>query len=104
MEKSKILSMLGLARRAGKLSMGHDVAAESIRSGKAELLLLCCDLSERAVRDMQFIAGKYDPKLTVFGFADISTAEIYSSCGYRAGIITVNDENFARKIISLTGK
>ena len=53
---------------------------------------------------MQFIAGKYDPKLTGFGLADISTAEIYSSCGYRAGIITVNDENFARKIISLTGK
>lgn len=96
--------MLGLARRAGKLSMGHDAAAGSIRSGKAEMLFLACDLSDRAVSDMRFISGKFSPSLSVFRADDISTADIYSACGYKAGIITVNDKNFARKIISLTGK
>lgn len=34
MNNAKWLSMLGLARRAGKLAMGHDLALQSVRDGK----------------------------------------------------------------------
>ena len=33
--------------------------------------------------------------------ADITIDEIYFGVGYKAGCMTVNDENFAKKIISL---
>ena len=39
MNNAKWLSMLGLARRAGKLAMGHDLALQSVRDGKAQLVL-----------------------------------------------------------------
>ncbi|MCC8023618.1 MAG: ribosomal L7Ae/L30e/S12e/Gadd45 family protein [Clostridiales bacterium] len=43
----KKLQLLGMARRAGKLAMGHDMALDSVRQGDAALLLLCSDVSDR---------------------------------------------------------
>ncbi|MCI9641480.1 MAG: hypothetical protein HFJ98_01595 [Eubacterium sp.] len=34
-------------------------------------------------------------------YTDITIVEIYFSCGYKAGVIAVNDKNFSKKIISL---
>ena len=66
MPNQKVISMLGLARRAGKLSMGHDMAQHAL-----------------VIK------------------TDITIDEIYFGVGYKAGCMTVNDENFAKKIISL---
>lgn len=100
MEKSKILSVLGLARRAGRLSMGHDMAVKSICSGKARLLIFANDTSERVRNELKLTIRKNNAALPVY-IADISISEIHFSCGYKAGIITVDDENFSKKIISL---
>lgn len=100
MEKNKVLSMLGLARRAGRLSMGHDAALKSICSGKASILIFADDTSERVRRELISAAEKSKSKIPVF-FPEISISEIHYSCGYKAGIITVDDENFSKKIISL---
>ena len=43
----KLLSLLGIARRAGRLSVGFDAAAESMKKGKSYLLVLAGDISER---------------------------------------------------------
>ena len=47
MNNAKWLSMLGLARRAGKLAMGHDLALQSVRDGKAQLVLTARNVSPR---------------------------------------------------------
>ena len=39
MPNQKVISMLGLARRAGRLSMGHDMAQHALFGHKAKLLL-----------------------------------------------------------------
>lgn len=100
MEKSKILSMLGLARRAGRLSMGHDMAVKSICSGKARLLIFAKDTSKRVQDELRLTISKNNSEIPVY-IPDISISEIHFSCGYKAGIITVDDENFSKKIISL---
>lgn len=97
---NKLLSMLGIARRAGRLSMGHDMAAKSIASGKARLLLFANDISERAKKDMLFFIEKQRRDIPVVNLTQ-SIDEIHFALGYKAGIITVDDENFAKKIESL---
>ena len=42
--EEKLLSMLGIARRAGKIAMGFDAAAEAMHKGEARLLVLAADL------------------------------------------------------------
>ncbi|MCH5317865.1 MAG: hypothetical protein J1E05_07795 [Eubacterium sp.] len=100
MEKNKALSMLGLARRAGKLSMGHDAALSALMDKKASLLIFTSDTSERLRREIGITMEKKSIDLPVL-IPDITISEIHYSCGYKAGIITVNDENFSKKIISL---
>lgn len=100
MEKSKTLSMLGLARRAGRLSMGHDTALSSVMNGKAKMLVFACDTSERLRREFETAMEKHNIHIPVF-ITDITISEIHYSCGYKAGVIAVNDENFCKKISSL---
>ena len=100
MEKNKTLSMLGLARRAGRLSMGHDTAHSAVIENKASLLIFASDTSERLRLEFKTAMDKRKIDIPVF-YADITIDEIHFSCGYKAGVIAVNDENFSKKIISL---
>lgn len=100
MEKNKVLSMLGLARRAGRLSMGHDTALSAVMEGKAECLVFASDTSERLRLEFKTAMDKRKFDIPVF-YTDITIVEIYFSCGYKAGVIAVNDKNFSKKIISL---
>ena len=45
--QNKLTSLLGLSRRAGKLTMGHDPVAESVAKGESCLVLMAQDLSPR---------------------------------------------------------
>lgn len=92
--------MLGLARRAGRLSMGHDMAEKALVSGKAKLLIFAADSSERIYNEFEHLISKKNIKVKVQR-PDITMNEIHFACGYKAGVITVDDMNFADRIVSL---
>lgn len=100
MQKNKLLSLLGMAKRAGALSMGHDAAVNSVFSKKAAVLVLAADISERSKRDMRITAQKNFADLPV-AEPDITIDEIYSACGYKAGILTVNNAEMGKRIVTL---
>jgi len=100
MDKEKALSMLGLARRAGRLSMGHDMAEKAIISGKAGLVIFASDSSQRLFCEFEHLMYKKNINIKVLK-PEITINEIHFACGYKAGVITVDDMNFAVKIISL---
>lgn len=51
-------------------------------------------------KDIEFTVNKFSPRTPV-AVADIGVDEIYFACGYKAGVIAVEDENFSNKIVSL---
>ena len=51
MMDDKALGLLGIARRAGRLSLGHDAAKGAVLAGKARLCLISADASERLERE-----------------------------------------------------
>ena len=96
----KLLGMLGLARRAGRLSSGHDASFESIRNGKAKACLLCGDASDRLKEEFGRTAkyeGRDVPVIEIPYLKD----DLYAATGIRAAVLTIDDEGFAKKIISL---
>lgn len=92
--------MLGLARRAGRLSMGHDMAQHALFKHKAKLLLFCSDASPRLVGEFKRTAELHNFSVNIIQ-TDITMEQIHCGVGYKAGVMTVDDENFAAKIISL---
>lgn len=96
----KVLSMLGLARRAGKLSMGHDMAQQAIINKKAKLLLFCSDVSPRLIKEFETTVEKHRINIEIIK-TDFTLNEIHFGIGYKAGVFTVDDENFSKRIIEL---
>ena len=97
MLKDKALSMLGLARKAGRLSMGHDAAKQSVLNGKAKQLIFCSDASPRLVKEFKNLIEVQGIDLLALE-TQLTMDEIHFFVGGRVGVMTVDDENFSRRI------
>ncbi len=95
---NKLLSLLGIARRAGRVSLGFDAAVDAMRNGQCRLLLLAGDLSERTKRSITRAAEENDARIILL---DIAMDELGAAVGKVTGIISVNDRGFAEKMITL---
>ena len=88
-----LLSLLGLMRRAGKLSMGFDAAAESIRTGKSWLILTTADISHKTLKELNYIINTQIEVIALNGDA----LELQCAIGKAVKIISINDKGFAQK-------
>lgn len=100
MQNKQYLSLLGLARRAGRLAMGHDTVLDSIKKRKAKLLLFSSDISDRLVEEVSRATDAFCPNLPCFRISE-TMEELHMALGYRAGVIAVNDVNFANRMTEL---
>jgi predicted RNA-binding protein YlxR (DUF448 family) len=71
--EQKVLSALGLARRAGKAHLGFDQAAGALREGKAAALLVASDASADVAAKLTRLAGAA-PVMTAFDVKALSQA------------------------------
>lgn len=96
----KFLSLLGMCRRAGKLSCGHDGAIGSVRSKTAKLCLLSSDSSERLRKEIEREANFENRNIPVVIL--FSTMEdIRKATGLKSAVLSVNDEGFAKTMLGL---
>ena len=98
MQNKKYLSLLGMARRAGKLSMGHDMALKAVKEKKARLVVLASDVSLRLIEEFKRACSSENINTVQI---EETINDIHSALGYKAGVITVNDENFSDRIEEL---
>ena len=97
MKMKEIMGILGLSRRAGKLCCGHDVVKETIVKSTAELVFLSVDASERLEREMTY-ACTYNGKNIPIIRTSYSMADFANSIGKGAGVFSVTDTGFAKKL------
>ena len=77
-----ILSLLGLCRRAGKLTIGNDAVVEDTKNGTAKLVILTRDISANTRKKL--------------------TKELGFALGRRlAAVVAVCDDGFAAKLTTL---
>ena len=96
--EDKILNLLHLARKAGKLQFGFDACERSCFSSQAKLVIYASDLSLNTRKNMIKIIQANNVKSI-----ELSTKKNFGSAFKirETGIITVNDSNFAKGILSL---
>ena len=93
---SKVLSLVGLATRAGKTVSGEFSTEKSVKTGKGFLVLVAEDASENTRKKFRDMCDFYEVPVYVFGDKE----ELGKYCGreFRASL-AVQDENFAKAII-----
>ena len=90
---NKLLSLLGLMRRAGKLSLGFDAAAESAEAVNSCLILTTADISPKTLKELNY---KINNKTDVIA-VNCSQEDMQRAIGKAVKIISINDKGFAQK-------
>lgn len=98
--KNKLLSAIGLCKRAGKLVMGFDLVVDTISSGKACGIFLCKDLSPKSGKSITRICEEWDYTPEAL---PVTMDELAFIVGRRTGILAVTDPGLAKKITTLIG-
>ncbi|MBM7617574.1 ribosomal protein L7Ae-like RNA K-turn-binding protein [Weissella uvarum] len=92
--EQKVLNLLGLARRAGKLEAGEDMALKAIRNGKASLVFFANDGGASSAKKFTDKTTSYDvPLCTKF-----SKAQLADATGMPRTVIAVVNRGFAKKM------
>lgn len=92
----KILTLLGFAAKAGRLSFGMDMSISSIKAGKSFLIVCATDVSDKSKKEIGFHTLNKNVPLIVLTDMDIAT--VSKAVGRKCGIISVNDKLFAEAI------
>lgn len=94
----RLMSLLGIARRAGKITMGNDAVKGSMVNGESALVLLTSDVSERTAKGIINFAESCGVNIIKI---NQSMDEVFMSLGKQVGILSINDSGFAKKVCSL---
>ena len=93
---NKVLSLLGLATKAGKVASGEFSTEKSVKTGKGFLVLVADDASQNTKKKFQNMCDFYE--VPIYFIAN--KEELGRFCGkeFRASI-AVQDENFAKAML-----
>lgn len=100
MMTDNLKGILGLCRRAGKMSIGHDAAVSSIKQRKAFLNITCRDASERLKKEIADECS-FQNRNIPYVDAEFDMKELSLCIGTRAGVISIDDRGFADKLKTL---
>ena len=91
----RVLSFLGLCRRAKKLVIGAEVCEQSIREGKSLLILHASDASQNSLKRVKRAAGEKNISVLDSGR---SKDELSAALGRLCAVLSVEDKGFADKL------
>lgn len=95
MSNNPVLSRLGFVRKAGKMSIGFAKTKESLQKGKAKLVVVALDVSEKSEKEIRFFSKN---EVTVIRLP-FTIEELSAAIGIKAGIVSVEDDGFAGAIL-----
>ena len=99
--QNKVLSLIGMAKKAGKLITGTDMAVDAIRNKRDKVKLLFCsaDASQTTVKRIRNTSEYYKIPLCTLDFDKTELARIVGNRYGQTSVIAVTDEGFAKAMI-----
>ena len=90
-----IMGLVTMCRRAGKLSMGIDMAKEACANGTAAGCIAASDLSPKTLKEIKFSCYKYNVPIYR---TELTMDQIWTELGKRVGIMAVCDKGFFKAL------
>ena len=100
MSNDRLLSFLGLCKRAGYLISGADTVTRAVNDGKALLVLYASDVSDNSLKQVLRAAHSKDVPARQL---PRNKEELSFALGKHCGIVCTTDKGFAKKILTLLG-
>lgn len=95
MTESKVLGLLGLSAKAGKICFGRDACIDLIEKRKIKLVIVATDAADRTKKDIKFICDNNNTKICFYGTIEVLSKAIGKS---NKAVIGIKEENFAKQI------
>lgn len=99
--KNKLLSTLGICRKAGKLVWGFDAVAQAVTGNKAVLVLAAQDTSAKSVKEIRFICDKHNIKVLPI---PVTMEDLWQKIGKKVRILAVTDDGLSHTIQSVLSR
>lgn len=95
MINNKVLGLLGLCTKAGKLCFGHDSCMDLIVKQKVKLLIVAQDASDRTKKEFEMACKNNNIEIYFYG----NIEELSKAIGKNnKAVIGIKEENFAKEI------
>lgn len=91
-KKQKTADLLTICLKAGKAVKGFDSSKEAVEKGKAFAVLTASDASDKTVKEIRFVCGKYNIPVIV---TDLDKADFGCYCGKETAVLAICDKGFA---------
>lgn len=98
MKQDKLLSLTGLAMKAGKVASGEFTTEKSIKTGRASLVIIAEDASDNTKKKFQNMCSFYEVPVYCRGTRE----ELGRAVGkeFRASL-AILDDNFTKAILQI---
>jgi len=92
---NKILGILGISAKAGKIVSGTDIVLENIEKRKVKLVIVATDSAERTIKNFKFSCEKHNVPIYIYGTIDENSKAIGKE---NRAVIGIMDENLAKAL------
>lgn len=96
MRRNKVLSLIGLAMKAGRCTSGETMTESEVKSGRARLVIIASDASENTKKKFRDMCKFY--KVPIYIYGDKDTLGHAMGKEFRASL-AILDEGFADGIL-----
>lgn len=97
--RDKLIQLLGLAQRAGKIISGEEQVLKAIRSNKASLVFLAQDAGPNLSKKITDKSNYYTVEVSTV----LTTLELSTALGKPRKVTAVADAGFSKKMRTLMG-
>lgn len=95
LNNNRILGLIGLCTKAGKICFGTDACKDLILKGKVDLVIVANDASDRTKRNFEFVCNNNNTRICFFGTID----ELSKAIGKNnKAVIAIKNKEFANQI------
>ena len=96
----KILGLLGISAKAGKIVSGTDACIQAIEKRKIKLIIVSDEASDKTKKNFEYICNKYNTKMKIFETIENLSKAIGKKNRAVLGIKDINLSNEIEKIIN----
>lgn len=97
-QKNRVLGLIGLSAKAGKVECGADAVEECIKRGKAKLVIVSEDAADRTKKNFEFLSKQQRVNFVIYANKD----ELSKTIGKNnKAVLAIKDKNLSSEIYKI---